>query len=62
MPFIHSAIFALFFALTLVYFWILARDKSLSVEVREQLLRQAWTLGFATDKLIWIGQQRTDTN
>jgi len=42
------------------YLWILARDKSLPAEVREQLLSQARALGFATDKLIWVEQKRTD--
>ncbi len=44
------------------YLWILARDKTLPAEVREQLLSQARALGFATDKLIWVEQKRTDTN
>lgn len=44
------------------YLWILARDKTLPAEVREQLLGQAKALGFATDKLIWVEQKRTDTN
>ncbi|UCV12475.1 lipocalin family protein [Dechloromonas denitrificans] len=44
------------------YLWILARDKTLPVEVREQLLSQAKALGFATDKLIWVEQTRSDTN
>lgn len=44
------------------YLWILARDKTLPAEVREQLVSQARTLGFATDKLIWVEQKRTDTN
>lgn len=44
------------------YLWILARDKTLPVEVREQLLSQAKALGFVTDKLIWVGQTRSDTN
>lgn len=43
------------------YLWILARDKLLSAEVREQLLAQAKSFGFATDKLIWVEQQRADT-
>ena len=42
------------------YLWILARDRTLSVEVREQLVRQAQALGFATDKLIWVEQNRAD--
>ena len=44
------------------YLWILARDKTLPAEVREQLVSQARALGFATDKLIWVEQTRTDTN
>lgn len=44
------------------YLWILARDKTLPAEVREQLLSKAKALGFATDKLIWVEQKRTDTN
>ena len=44
------------------YLWILARDKTLPTEVREQLLSQARALGFATDKLIWVDQKRADTN
>jgi apolipoprotein D and lipocalin family protein len=42
------------------YLWLLARDKKLPVEVKEQLLSQARSLGFATDKLIWVDHQRTD--
>lgn len=44
------------------YLWILARDKILPDEVRMQLVDQAKALGFATDKLIWVAQQRTDTH
>ena len=44
------------------YLWILARDKTLPTEVREQLLSQARALGLATDKLIWVDQKRADTN
>ena len=44
------------------YLWILARDKTLPAEVREQLLAQAQALGFATDKLIWVEHKRNDTN
>lgn len=44
------------------YLWILARDRTLSVEVREQLVRQAQALGFATDKLIWVAQTQPVTN
>ena len=44
------------------YLWILARDKTLPTEVREQLLSQARALGFAPDKLLWVDQKRADTN
>jgi len=44
------------------YLWILARNKTLPAEVREQLLSQARALGFATDKLIWVDHPRADTN
>lgn len=43
------------------YLWILARDTTLSADVRQQLLTQAQALGFATDKLIWVDHQRTTT-
>ena len=44
------------------YLWILARDKTLPAEIREQLVSQARALGFATDKLIRVEQKRNDTN
>ena len=44
------------------YLWILARDKTLPADIREQLVRLARELGFATDRLIWVGQQRDETN
>ena len=44
------------------YLWILARDRTLPAEVREQLVSQAKALGFATDELIWVEQQRDDAN
>lgn len=44
------------------YLWILARDRTLPAEVREQLVAQAQALGFATDQLIWVEQTRTETN
>ncbi len=43
------------------YLWILARDKQLPADVKEQLVSQARALGFATDKLIWVEHQRTDS-
>lgn len=42
------------------YLWILSRDKTLPADVRAQLIDRASALGFATDKLIWVEQQRTD--
>ena len=42
------------------YLWILAREKQLPAEVKERLVSQARSLGFATDKLIWVEHQRTD--
>ena len=44
------------------YLWILSREKTLPVEVREQLVSQAQALGFATDKLIWVEHKRIDAN
>lgn len=41
------------------YVWILARDKQLKPEVREQLLAQATRMGLAVDKLIWVSHTRT---
>lgn len=42
------------------YLWILARDKTLSPAIREQLVEQAKKMGFATDKLIWVSHTRVD--
>lgn len=42
------------------YLWILARDKTLSADVRAQLVAQARALGFATEQLIWVDQTRSD--
>jgi apolipoprotein D and lipocalin family protein len=42
------------------YLWILARDKQLAPNIREQLLRQAQQLGIDTKQLIWVGQTRSD--
>lgn len=44
------------------YLWILARDKTLPGEVREQLVSQAKALGFATEQLIWVEQKRAGTD
>lgn len=40
------------------YLWILARTRQLPPTVLEDLLQQAKTLGFATDALIWVRQDR----
>jgi len=42
------------------YLWLLARERSLPDEVKARLLEQARVLGFDTDKLIWVSQQRDD--
>ncbi|MDP4909416.1 MAG: lipocalin family protein [Burkholderiaceae bacterium] len=42
------------------YLWILARNKTLSSTIRDQLASQAKKMGFATDKLIWVEHTRTD--
>ena len=42
------------------YLWILARDKVLPADVREQLLAKAKAAGFATEQLIWVEHTRTD--
>lgn len=42
------------------YLWILAREKVLPEAVKVQLLNKARSLGFATDKLIWVSQNRQD--
>lgn len=40
------------------YLWILARDRTLPADIRDQLVSKAKALGFATDKLIWVTQER----
>ena len=42
------------------YLWILARNKVLAPEIREQLVTQAKKMGFATDKLIWVEHSNKD--
>ena len=42
------------------YLWILARNKVLAPEIREQLVTQAKKMGFATDKLIWVEHNNKD--
>ncbi len=42
------------------YLWILARTRQLSPTVLDELLRQARALGFATDQLILVKQDRED--
>jgi apolipoprotein D and lipocalin family protein len=42
------------------YLWILSRERRLPAEVREPLLAKARQLGFDTNRLIWVGQDRTD--
>ncbi len=40
------------------YLWILARERQLPTAVRNTLLQQARSLGFATDQLIWVSHDR----
>jgi len=42
------------------YLWILARTKTLAPAIKDQLVTQARQMGFATDKLIWVDQSRTE--
>ena len=42
------------------YLWMLARDKTLSGEIKDALIAKAQEEGFQTDKLIWVDQTRTD--
>ena len=42
------------------YLWILARERTLPANIRDQLVEQAKALGFATEKLIWVEQTPTD--
>ena len=39
------------------YLWILARTPTLDVAVQQGLVNKAKSLGFATDKLIFVKQQ-----
>ena len=43
------------------YFWILARDKQLPADVREQLLALATALKIDTQTLVWVEQTRNDS-
>lgn len=42
------------------YFWILAREKHISPELRERLVHQAQQLGIKTERLIWVSQKGQD--
>ena len=42
------------------YFWILARDRQIAPQLRQQLHERARELGIATDRLIWVDQTRQD--
>lgn len=44
------------------YLWILARTKTLSPDIRDQLISEAKKMGFATDKLIWVEQSRVENS
>jgi len=40
------------------YIWLLARSTSVNEAVREDFVRQADALGFATEDLVWVDQSR----
>jgi len=40
------------------YLWILSRTPELDQEIVEQLLSKAGSLGFDTEKLIWVNQEQ----
>ena len=42
------------------YLWILARERNLPADVREQLVAKAQQLGFDINGLIWVGQNQPD--
>jgi apolipoprotein D and lipocalin family protein len=42
------------------YLWILAREKRLPAEIRDQLLDQARRLGVEVPSLIWVEHSRDD--
>jgi len=42
------------------YFWMLARQRMVPVELRSQLLEQAREMGIDVDRLIWVDQTRAD--
>lgn len=42
------------------YLWILARDKQLPDEIKDQLVKHAKAIGVDTNQLIWVPQTRTD--
>lgn len=44
------------------YLWILARTKTLSPDIRDQLISEAKKMEFATDKLIWVEQSRVENS
>lgn len=39
------------------YLWILAREPVLAQDIRDRLVAQAQSLGFATDDLIWVSHE-----
>lgn len=40
------------------YLWLLARDAEIADDLRDRLVAEARALGFATDRLIWVPQER----
>ncbi|MCW5601147.1 lipocalin family protein [Nitrosomonas sp.] len=43
------------------YCWILARDRTITAELRQQLINKARQLDIDTDSFIWVAQERPDT-
>ena len=39
------------------YLWILARTPTLADDIRDRLVAEAKSLGFATENLIWVSQE-----
>ena len=42
------------------YLWLLAREKTLTTEIRQQLIAQSGALGFATEQLIWVKHKQSN--
>ncbi len=44
---------------SLDYLWILSREKTIPIDIRAKYLALAKGLGFETEKLLWINQDKT---